>query len=67
VKLISSQTLGKIGNRTRKKILLVDDEPDITFTLRRGLEEGGMFEVDAFNDPQKALSSFKPDYYAYRY
>ena len=22
-----------------------------------------MFEVDAFNDPQMALSSFKPDYY----
>jgi DNA-binding response OmpR family regulator len=54
---------GQIGNRTRKKILLVDDEPDITFTLQRGLEESGMFEVDAFNDPQMALSSFKPDYY----
>jgi DNA-binding response OmpR family regulator len=50
---------------SKKIILLVDDEPDITFTLQRGLEESGMFEVDAFNDPQMALSSFKP--YAYRY
>ncbi len=48
-------------NRTRKEILLVDDEPDITFTLQRGLEESGIFEVDAFNDPQMALSNFKPD------
>jgi PleD family two-component response regulator len=54
-----SVNTGKIGNRTRKKILLVDDEPDITFNLQKGLEESGMFEVDAFNDPQMALSSFK--------
>jgi DNA-binding response OmpR family regulator len=24
-----------------KKILIVDDEPDITFTLGKGLEQGG--------------------------
>jgi CheY-like chemotaxis protein len=60
---VSSQTRRKRGNRSRKKILLVDDEPDITFTLKRDLEESGLFEVDAFNDPQIALSNFKPDYY----
>jgi CheY-like chemotaxis protein len=41
----------------------VDDEPDVTFTLKKGLENSGMFDVDAFNDPLKALSSFKGDYY----
>jgi DNA-binding NtrC family response regulator len=49
--------------KARRRILVVDDEPDVTFTLKKGLENSGMFEVDTFNDPQKALSSFKPDYY----
>jgi len=47
----------------RKRILLVDDEPDLKLTLKMGLEDSGLFEVDAFNDPQLALSNFKPDYY----
>ena len=46
----------------KKKILLVDDEPDITFGLRIGLEDNG-FEVDAYNDPKLALSNFKPGSY----
>jgi DNA-binding response OmpR family regulator len=44
-----------------KRILIVDDEPDVTFTLKTGLENNGMFEVNAFNDPLEALSDFKPD------
>ena len=47
----------------QRRILVVDDEPDITFTLKKGLENSGMFEVDVFNDPQEALSNFKPNYY----
>jgi DNA-binding response OmpR family regulator len=47
---------------SRKKILLVDDELDITFTLHSLLQEGG-FEVFSFNDPILALQSFKPHYY----
>jgi DNA-binding response OmpR family regulator len=46
----------------KKKIMLVDDEPDITFGLRIGLEDNG-FKVDAFNDPRLALSNFKPGSY----
>jgi DNA-binding response OmpR family regulator len=42
--------------------LVVDDEYDITFTLQAGLEDGG-FDVDAFTDPELALSSFKPGLY----
>ena len=38
------------------------DEPDITLTLRLGLEDSG-FEVYTFNDPIEALSNFKVDYY----
>lgn len=46
-----------------KKILIVDDEADITFTLKEGIEKIGSFSVDTFNDPQLALSNFKSGYY----
>jgi DNA-binding response OmpR family regulator len=50
------------SDHTKKRILVVDDEPDITFTLQAGLEDGG-FDVDAFTDPELVLSSFKPGLY----
>ncbi|MGB8935553.1 MAG: response regulator [Candidatus Nitrosopolaris sp.] len=39
-------------------MLLVDDELDIATAFTLGLEDNG-FKVDTFNDPVKALSSFK--------
>ena len=42
----------------KRKILVVDDEPDNTSIFSMGLEDGG-FEVDAFTDPLLALSMFK--------
>jgi DNA-binding response OmpR family regulator len=48
---------------TKGRILVVDDEPDITLTLEAGLEIVGLFDVDTFNDPESALKSFKPDSY----
>jgi two-component system, OmpR family, response regulator ChvI len=47
---------------TMKTILLVDDEPDITYSLKVGLEDSG-FVVDAFIDSVLALSNFKADMY----
>ncbi|HEY9385732.1 MAG TPA: response regulator [Nitrososphaeraceae archaeon] len=47
---------------SRKKILVVDDEPDIMFTLHAILQKRG-FDVSSFNDPLLALQSFKPHYY----
>jgi DNA-binding response OmpR family regulator len=44
------------------KILVVDDEPDLTFGCSMTLKLHG-FEVDTFNDPLIALSVFKPDTY----
>jgi DNA-binding response OmpR family regulator len=44
------------------KILVVDDEPDLTFGCSMTLEMEG-FEVDTFNDPLIALSNFKPNKY----
>ena len=49
-------------NSMLKRILVVDDEPDITTSIKTGLEKKG-FEVHAYNEPLKALSDFKPDQY----
>src|ERR687883_1561009 len=46
----------------KKRILLVDDEHDITFAFRIGLENNG-FVVDTFNDPEETLSNFKAGLY----
>ncbi len=46
----------------KRRLLIVDDEQDITFTLRAILQEGG-FEVISFNDPLLVLQDFKPHYY----
>jgi DNA-binding response OmpR family regulator len=46
----------------QKKILVVDDEPDLTMLCRLAFEYHG-FKVDTFNDPQKALSNYRPGDY----
>jgi DNA-binding response OmpR family regulator len=45
-----------------KKILLVDNEIDITFALENALDSYG-FEVDSFNDPITALKSYRSNFY----
>lgn len=42
------------------KILVVDDESDITLSIKNGLTNNG-FEVNAYTEPEKALSDFKPN------
>jgi DNA-binding response OmpR family regulator len=44
------------------RILIVDDEQDITSILKKGLEKYG-YEIDVFNDPLLALSSFRAGLY----
>jgi DNA-binding response OmpR family regulator len=46
----------------KKKILVVDDETDLTTLFGLVLEYHG-FKVYTFNDPQEALSNYKPGYY----
>ena len=43
----------------RKRILIVDDEPDIAAILKAGLQRSG-FDVETFTSPQDALSKFIP-------
>jgi len=46
-----------------KRILFVDDDPDITLTFKIGLEDDKSFEVYTSTDPLEALSNFKPHFY----
>ena len=50
------------SDKKNKRILLVDDEPDVTYTLEIVLEDNG-FRVDSYTDPTLALSNFKPGLY----
>ena len=50
------------GSNSSRKILIVDDEPDITSTFDMILQMNG-FEVNSYNDPLLALSNFEPDLY----
>ena len=51
--------------------MIVDDDPDITFTFKKGLEaeneknngNGIFFKVNTYNNSLQALSEFKPDFY----
>jgi CheY-like chemotaxis protein len=54
----------KQEKRNNKRILIVDDEPDITFTHRTVLEENGFKEVDVYNEPLLALQNFKSRVYS---
>ena len=62
---VDSEKLSPIA----KRILIVDDDPDITFTFKKGLEAENeknnktFFKVYAHNNPLSALSEFKPDFY----
>lgn len=57
-----SSTLSTNVSSETKRILLVDDEPDVTIAFKMGLEGKG-YKVDAFNDPDEALASFKVGVY----
>jgi CheY-like chemotaxis protein len=46
----------------KKKILVVNDEPDVTTMLKMTLERVGL-RVDTFNDPVLALKNYKPHLY----
>ena len=51
-----------ISNNKVKKILLVDDEPDVIYAIKNMLEDNG-FQIDSFNDPVLALKSYKINFY----
>lgn len=46
-----------------KRILIINDETDITIALKKALTDNGFEQVETFNDPLLALKSFKVDLY----
>jgi CheY-like chemotaxis protein len=59
MKLMTTSTK---GNGNMKKILIVDDEPDVCTVLKNVLEEYG-FNADSYDDPISALENFKAGLY----
>jgi CheY-like chemotaxis protein len=47
----------------RKRILIVDDEPDLTLTFKEALRDNGFEQVETSNDPLLALKKFKAGSY----
>jgi CheY-like chemotaxis protein len=51
------------GGKKKNKILIVDDDPEITKTFTMVLEDSGLYEVDSYNDPLIALQNFETNFY----
>ena len=47
----------------RTRILIIDDEPDITLAFRKALVANGFKQVETVNDPVSALKNFKAGSY----
>ena len=47
----------------KNRVLLVDDEPDVVYLVKKSLERNG-FVVDAYTDPLLALQNFKGGVYS---
>jgi DNA-binding response OmpR family regulator len=50
------------SEQKQKRILIIDDDEDITITLRISLEDNG-FSVDSYTDPVLAFENFKGGQY----
>ena len=53
-----------------KRVLIIDDDPDITLTFKEGIEDANgdtnnnrRIEVHTYNDPTAALSEFQPNFF----
>jgi CheY-like chemotaxis protein len=53
----------KKQSHVRTRILIIDDEPDITLSFRKSLKDKGVKQVETVNDPIIALSNFRAGSY----
>jgi two-component system, OmpR family, response regulator ChvI len=51
-----------MNKKNKKRVLIIDDEPDNTTVFKIALEDSG-FDVDTYNDPTVSLYTLKPDLY----
>jgi len=56
------RTCGPNLNKERVRVLIIDDEPDVTLTLRTALEQNG-FDTDSCNDSTLAYKNFRDGKY----
>ena len=59
----SSSSLLSSEPQLQKRILVIDDNPDIVFTLRIALETDSTIQVFGYDNPVTALVEFKPNFY----
>jgi CheY-like chemotaxis protein len=59
----SSSSLLSHDPQQYKRILVVDDNSDVGFTLRIGLESDPTMQVYSYDNPVTALLEFKPNFY----
>ena len=57
-----SHSVNRENKVEKKRICIVDDEPDIILLCKLVLEDAG-FNVYTFTDSLQALSNFKPNFY----
>lgn len=46
-----------------RRILIVDDEPDVCLTFKKGIEGYNGYKVDTYHKPHQALQNFKAGIY----
>ena len=56
-------TISVPATEKKRRILVVDDDPEITDSFGLVLEDSGLFKVQKYNDPMIAISKFKPGKY----
>jgi DNA-binding response OmpR family regulator len=59
----STSSLPSSDFQRHKRILVIDDDPYIVFTIRVGLESDPTMQVFGFDNPVTALVEFKPNFY----
>src|SRR5215467_12877270 len=53
----------RFNDAAKRRILIVDDEEDIVFSIKYVLEDSG-YQVDSYNAPLLALENFAADLYS---
>ena len=59
----SSSSVLSHDPQLHKRILVIDDNSDIVFTLRIGLESDPTMQVYCYDNPVTALLEFEPNFY----
>ena len=60
----TSQVSPDVTTKEKKaRVLIVDDDPEITESFGLALEDSGLFQVEKYTDPLIALSNLKPNQY----